>query len=324
MKGLLFALIILLSSCAGSASVQQRTGEEKNVGTEAVWHPAGSFRESVIERCSSPRVQDFGECFVSVMKDSKASARAIDFTRRIGNTGYLRGFREAGVVDIAYVEYPFRANENYGCFLVNGDPPVIDIDDFDITNKIDLTKDKQYEEIVSGFPKVAIWPGDRWGADCIQPDPLKDKQRFVVAYRLLNGCHACELLGSAGVAFDFDRAGKFLGTELLGIEAAVRVFSDPGKPVNVTVGRKFALVLESNPTTGYRWERSAAEDAAVVKFLRTEYREPGTGLIGAGGKEVLTLEAIGKGKTEISLKYVRPWDKDIPPAKSVSFKVNVD
>jgi len=328
MRGIFLALIVLPIFCLSCSSAHKQTGGDKNlkdIGSGAAWNPDSSFREKVVERCSSPGVQDFGECFVSAMKDAKAPAEAVAFAGRIGNTGYVRGFRETGVVDIASVAYPFRANENNGCFLVNGDPPVIDIDDFAITQKIDLTKDKRYEEIASGFPKVELWPGDRWGADCIIPATTREgRQRFLVTYRLLNGCHACEFLGSARVAFDFDSTGKFLGTELLGIEAAVRVFSDPERPVDIAVGRKFALVLQSNRTTGYRWEISSAGDAAVVKLAGAEYMPPDTKLPGAGGKEVWTFEAAGKGRTEISLRYVRPWEKDVPPAKSVTFKVKVE
>jgi predicted secreted protein len=326
-KRISFALLVLLISCVSCSSAHRQTEGDrslKDIGTGAVWTPDSSFRERVVERCSSPDVQDFGECFVSVMKASKASPQALAFTRRIGNTGYLRSFRETGVVDIASVAYPFRANENYGCYLVNGDPPLVDIDDFDLTKKIDLTKDKEYGEIAFGFPKAEIYPGDRWGADCVADETSKERQRYLVTYRLLNGCHACELLASVRVAFDFDSTGKFLGTELLGVDAVMRVFSDAERPVNVTMGRKFAFVLESNRTTGYRWERAGAADAAVVKFIETEYREPDAGLVGAGGKEVLTFEAVGKGSAEISLKYVRPWEKNVPPAKTVTFRVNVE
>ena len=323
MKGLLIAVVILLSSCAGTRAQYQQVGD-RSIGPEAVWHPPASFRERVIERCSSSKVQDLGKCFVSVMNSYNAAAQATAFTERIGNTGYMRGFRESGVVDVAFVEYPFRANENFGCLLVNGEPPVIDVDNFDTVRKIDLRKDSTFSVLADAFPKIDIWPGDRWGADCIQPDTLKEGQRFVTTYRLLNGCHACEMLAFARVAFDFDASGKFLGTELMKVEAAVEVFNDPGRPVSVTIGRRFALVLESNRTTGYRWEPSGPGDPAVIKFIKAEYNEPMTGLAGAWGKEVLTFEVVGKGETEISLKYIRPWEKDLPPAKAVSFKVNVD
>lgn len=326
MKKLFFAFIILLCSCAGSVPVNQETKQNatpQNIGPEAVWHPDSSFRERVIERCSPPGKQDFGECFVSVMKDSGASPPALVFTKLTGNMAYLRGFRETGVVDIAYVHYPFRANENYGCFLVNGTPPLINADDYDIVQKIEMKKNKQYAGIFFAFPEAAIWPGDRFGDDCIQSDTIRGIQRFVVAYRILNGCHACELLGSAKVAFDFDVAGKFLGTELLQVEAAVKVFDDPEKPVSVAVGSKFAIVLESNRTTGYGWQYYSPGNAGIVKLLGIEYRASATKLVGSGGREVLIFEAVGKGKSEISLNYARPWEKDIPPAKSVTFKVNV-
>ncbi len=325
-KKLFFWIAVPLVFCIGCSSAQKHAGEgkEKDIGAGAVWNPDRSFRERVVDRCSLPQVQDFGECFISVMQDSKAPPQAVAFARRIGNTGYLRGFSPAGVVDIAFVTYPFRANENYGCFLVNGEPPVVDIDDFEITKKIDLRKDARYGEIAAGFPKVDLWPGDRWGADCVHAETSRGAQRFLVTYRLLDGCHACELLGSARVAFDFDGSGKFLGTELIGIEAVLKVFTDPGKPVSVAPGGKFALVLESNRTTGYRWERSAPADAAILKFIESQYREPETGLPGAGGKDVLIFEAVGKGSIEIPLKYIRPWEKNVPPAKTVTFRVQVE
>jgi len=327
MKKLFFTFIILLCSCAGSVQVNheaKQNATSHDISPEAVWHSGGSFRERVIERCSPLGGQDFGECFIAVMKDSGASPSAIAFTKLTGNTGYLRNFRETGVVDIAYVHYPFRANENYGCFLVNGDPPVIDVDAYDIVQKIELKKNKQYAEIFFAFPEASIWPGDRFGDYCVQPDAQKGIQRFIVSYRILNNCHACELLGSAKVAFDFDSAGKFLDTELLHVEAAVKVFNDPEKPVSVAVGSMFVIVLQSNRTTGYRWEYYNPKNASVVKLMGIEYRASGTGFLGSGGREVLMFEAVGKGKSEITLNYARPWEKDVPPAKSVSFKVNAD
>ena len=111
---------------------------------------------------------------------------------------------------------------------------------------------------------------------------------------------------------------------LQNVEAVVKVFDDPEKPISVAVGSKFAIVLESNRTTGYRWEYYSPGNAAFLKLLGIEYRASATGLVGSGGREVLMFEAVGKGKSEISLNYARPWGKDIPPAKSVTFKVNVE
>lgn len=112
--------------------------------------------------------------------------------------------------------------------------------------------------------------------------------------------------------------------KLQNVEAAMKVFDDPEKPISVAVGSKFAIILASNRTTGYGWQYYSPGNAAVVKLLGIEYRASGTGLLGSGGREVLLFEAVGKGNSEISLNYARPWEKDIPPAKTVTFKVNVE
>ncbi|HET6420676.1 MAG TPA: protease inhibitor I42 family protein [Geobacteraceae bacterium] len=101
-------------------------------------------------------------------------------------------------------------------------------------------------------------------------------------------------------------------------------FSDPAKPVKIPAGSEFTLTLESNRTTGYQWQLAKSPDEAVVQFVGNKYEVPDTKLIGAGGKEIWTFKAVGKGKTEIALKYVRPWEKDVPPVKEAVFTVVVE
>lgn len=101
-------------------------------------------------------------------------------------------------------------------------------------------------------------------------------------------------------------------------------FSDPAKPVNVAVGREFTLTLESNRTTGYQWQLAKSPDETVVKLIGNRYELPDSRLIGAGGREVWAFKAVGKGKTEVDLRYVRPWEKDIPSAKEAVFSVVVE
>ncbi len=71
----------------------------------------------------------FAACFAEQMRVAGASAAALAFLERTGNQGYLTAFVDAGKVDIAYAEYPFRANENAVVFLVNGEPSMLDVDD---------------------------------------------------------------------------------------------------------------------------------------------------------------------------------------------------
>jgi inhibitor of cysteine peptidase len=72
--------------------------------------------------------------------------------------------------------------------------------------------------------------------------------------------------------------------------------------------------MESNPTTGYGWQISKANEK-VVQFVTNAYMPPDSKLMGAGGHEVWTFQAIGAGQADISMQYVRPWEKD-PPART--------
>ncbi len=93
--------------------------------------------------------------------------------------------------------------------------------------------------------------------------------------------------------------------------------------IEVNVGQEFALALESNPSTGYHWELAQPLDETVLAFLGSEYRPPEANAIGAGGPEIWTFQAVGRGGATISLKYVRPWETDVPPPRAATFPVVV-
>jgi len=102
--------------------------------------------------------------------------------------------------------------------------------------------------------------------------------------------------------------------------------TEPAKstaPVETEVGLVFSITLESNPTTGYRWQLATPLDEKIIKLVGSKYVAPKAGRLGVGGKEVWTFKAVGRGKAEISLKYVRPWEKDVPPAQRQVISVEV-
>jgi inhibitor of cysteine peptidase len=98
-------------------------------------------------------------------------------------------------------------------------------------------------------------------------------------------------------------------------------YTDPNVALQVRVGQAFALTLESNRTTGYQWELAEPLNGAILKLANSEYKAPGTTRVGTGGHEVWTFQSVGKGKTKIALKYVRPWEKSAAPARSETFEV---
>ncbi len=392
-------LFSIMARGAPADSPQAGAGAPARITADALWQPGMGFIQQVHRNCDN-KPGDFGACFVAQIQKYGAPAAAIDFTRRTGNMGILRDFRPAGPVDIAYAVYLFRANENQVWFLVNGNPPMIDVDDIHYFPQAALEKNPAYQQIKQQFPNVAVFPGDRAGTKnplvMHSPDGVL---HIVVGYRLNDQCHACARVGIAYVEFNFDTAGKFLGTRLThvipdavapGVSGApsahaapsrtssvppaatarpsaspsmsatalppapkpapappkspapaarppsansgapsaaplpVLKFSDPVVPVQVKSGQQFTITLDSNRTTGYSWRLASNTDKAVVGLHSTRYIAPAATMPGAGGKEVWTFEATGKGTAQIHLEYVRPWETPAVAARQETFTVVVN
>lgn len=96
------------------------------------------------------------------------------------------------------------------------------------------------------------------------------------------------------------------------------------KPVSVKAGEEFTVSLESNPTTGYSWQLAKPVEEKVVTLVGSKYERAGQkGVIGAGGREHWTFKATATGKTSVEMKYVRSWEKDVPPVRVASIVIEV-
>ena len=73
----------------------------------------------------------------------------------------------------------------------------------------------------------------------------------------------------------------------------------------VNVGDEFVITLDSNATTGYRFELAQPLDEHIVTLVNHEYQGSGLPIAGAGGQEHWTFKAIGAGATQIALIYKR-------------------
>jgi hypothetical protein len=215
--GLSVSLIFVSSMCLRGAV---------SVGPGAVWRPSAEKIRIIMQKCGNAQSSDLSTCFLTEMRASGASTEGVTFSRRLnedtkGQIGFLHDFREAGEVDVGYVEYVFRANENLACYLVNGIPPLMDVDNTKILETNSLERNIRYAAIKARYPKVSIWPGERNRTMYpLARDLSRGGKRFIVSYWLQNGCHACERIGSVQFAFDFDETGKFLGTQLQSVEGA--------------------------------------------------------------------------------------------------------
>ena len=206
------------ASCVGAILLGQPApapmpASAARIGADAVWAPPEDFLSRFHAACDALPGPALDDCFLDQMRQAGAPAAALAFARSSGGAGYLRGFRETGKVDVAYAYYPFRANENQVCLLVNGEPPWIDVDD---TTRLDvkgLAGDRNWSAILKKYPKATLFPSDRGGPMLPGVRRFQDgREEFVVDYVALNGCHACAPVGTVRFVFRFDAAGKFAGT----------------------------------------------------------------------------------------------------------------
>lgn len=84
------------------------------------------------------------------------------------------------------------------------------------------------------------------------------------------------------------------------------------KVIEVQAGQNFMIIMKVNATTGYQWQFAEPLDESIVQLINSKYLADKTKLVGAGGKQVWIFKALKAGQTNISLKYVRPWEKNTP------------
>jgi predicted secreted protein len=99
--------------------------------------------------------------------------------------------------------------------------------------------------------------------------------------------------------------------------------NDTADTIKAVAGEEFVITSDANVTTGYGWELSSPIDGSLISFARSEYVPAKTGLAGSGGKSIWTFKALRSGKARISFKYIRPWEKDTPPAKIAAYVIDI-
>jgi len=106
-------------------------------------------------------------------------------------------------------------------------------------------------------------------------------------------------------------------------DAPIAEFNDPGAAIRVKVGERFAISLDSNPTTGYIWQLSIVPGKKILVMTDHKYFPPEAHLIGAGGRERWVFRATGEGRGVMDFKYLRPWERNVPSGKEEIFNVTV-
>lgn len=218
-------LLLVVFGLSGCLAAQSHEGSGK-VAASAVWQVSPQFIATAPAVCEKSPPSKMGECLIDQMAKAGAPAAAVSFTRELykqshGDVGIMTGFQDEGPVAFGWITYPLRANTNYGLVLINGHPPIVNVEDLKLLDRKTMEQSSQFQDLKNQFPKVDIWPGDRDGK--IWPNSQTGPNggiQFTVAYPLINGCHACAHAGLAIFNWNFDARGKFLGTAFQGLTPA--------------------------------------------------------------------------------------------------------
>jgi predicted secreted protein len=62
--------------------------------------------------------------------------------------------------------------------------------------------------------------------------------------------------------------------------------------LSVNTDEQFYITRDSNPATGYEWQIASISNPDVVEFVSSEYIPPKHQIPGAGGKQILTFDAL--------------------------------
>ncbi len=77
----------------------------------------------------------------------------------------------------------------------------------------------------------------------------------------------------------------------------------------IDVGTQFAVVLCSNPSTGFAWGDPEIGDAGVLRLVDRTFQTPQASppIVGAPGSDILTVRGVASGTTTLTVRCGRPW-----------------
>jgi inhibitor of cysteine peptidase len=103
-----------------------------------------------------------------------------------------------------------------------------------------------------------------------------------------------------------------------------KTYTNPATPISTTAGNEFLINMsEQTASTGYKWLLAPAYDHKVCVFEGVTFVTAANAAPGAPQIEVWRFSAVGKGTTNLSFKYLQPWNTSAAPAKTAVFTANV-
>jgi len=217
--------VIGVASLITFLQVEANHETDDQISEEAIWNAGPADLNAISQACKTNDAAQYRVCFIEQMGEY-ASSDAVAFTQTMASQksrrlGYLAGLKESGLVDLGYVVYPDNGNTHQGWALLNGIPSLINLDDVTMLPKSAMEKDAAYVALRQSHPQMQLVVNDEQRKADASPQIERlpgEGERFVVPYSLQESCAGCVPVAQAIFGFDFDDAGKSLGTRFLRIE----------------------------------------------------------------------------------------------------------
>lgn len=135
----------------------------------------------------------------------------------------------------------------------------------------------------------------------------------------------CALLGFAIMDDGWEKESEALSVSHVGPAVPPPPIALPTtENISLRVGQQWTAILESRTGTGYAWqlgEEIPADSPVSVTLSGVEHDE--SNCCGFPVPVTLTITAQKPGAAEVHLVYVRPWEKNMPPANQEMYRVTV-
>jgi hypothetical protein len=222
----LLAGICLASAGAAAAIVADAQGVFQKRWTPAIAWQAPDEAGEAIKSCKD------WSCAYDVLAKYKAPQETVKFDEALqrqaprDTLGYPVAMNGKGRVKAVQFFEPGLGMEGVSEFIfVNGSKDFVRPTD-NVESAADA--DVDFQNFKLQYPQVMIWPEQVFHKETVLPD---GSQSFEFQQSLLNGCHACELLGVLDVSYNFDKRGHYTGVTIAGVEA------DKNAPYAALLGR---------------------------------------------------------------------------------------
>ena len=199
-------LDVLANEPSERASSTEAARDTRSFGEHTVLEPLDWI---AIRQCKDESVGDRSK-WSDCLRRLGADYSALALSERLNDEVIATRFWDFGRVDVIEVHNPFLANTNDYPLFVNGTPDVIPVPFVEIERFTDSAS----RALLRRYP-AAMLHGALSGPF---HRALSDgTQRLVFATPVTDGCRACDVLGSALVAYEFDAEGRQIGVAPIGL-----------------------------------------------------------------------------------------------------------